>query len=364
MAMAVEVYPECIVGISPRISFSHDFKEAETIPIETYPCRHDSSLLDSSSFDFAFTIDDSSISHESSTADELFYNGKILPIDIIRKESIPEKQPVLLHQKESLCLVTRMETSNPNSNANKKSLREYLADTESNDDQKPNKPFWKFRRSTSLNRDNRPSSSRGLFGSLKTLSRSRSTGESLAKGIEEDKPMAKPFWKFKRSQSLNSDSESSNRGLIGSLKMFLRTSNLATEIPDEEQKPASKSFKHFGRSTSLNCENNGNGGLIGSLYFLSRSNSTGSVPSPTHQRQHSVKKAAVVNGSPSSPSSNMHYPSTQKGQFKKNCGSYYGTSTRVSPILNIPSPYISRISVDLFGFGSLFCNGKVRKKRK
>ncbi|KAL9456766.1 hypothetical protein AB3S75_005903 [Citrus x aurantiifolia] len=69
--------------------------------------------------------------------------------------------------------------------------------------------------------------------------------------------------------------------------------------------------------------------------------------------------------SSSSYSGTYYYSSsTQKPPLKK-CGSYNGhNGVRISPVLNIPPPFISNATVSLFGFGSLFCNGKVKKKKR
>ncbi|GMH01910.1 hypothetical protein Nepgr_003749 [Nepenthes gracilis] len=299
MAMAVDVYADCVAGISPRISFSHDLKEAENVPIESYTCRLDSSLLDSSTFDFAFSVD-SSITRNPSTADELFSDGKILPMDIKMEPRTEKPAP---HQSEfSPSLAPQIENLNPS----KKRLKDYLV--VSVEDQKP-KSFWKFRRSNSLNCDD-SRSSRGLIASLKSLSRSSSTSSFIAKRIQEEKPTPRSFWKFKRSCS--------------------------TVESSTEKIPASKSSKHFRRSASLNCDDRGNQGLIRSLNSLSRSNSTGSATNPKHlgaKKEQSEKKATSVHSKTSPPSSKMYCYSSQKGQFRKNCGAYgKSTTARAHPI--------------------------------
>nr|GMD49973.1 probable membrane-associated kinase regulator 1 [Ipomoea batatas] len=69
------------LGLSPRISFSHDISQAEIVPVEQY-VRSSSS---SSSMDFDFCVFRESFDLDSSSADELFFNGKILPIEIKRR---------------------------------------------------------------------------------------------------------------------------------------------------------------------------------------------------------------------------------------------------------------------------------------
>jgi hypothetical protein len=161
---------------------------------------------------------------------------------------------------------------------------------------------------------------------------------------------------------------------------------LSNSFDMEDQKPASKSFWQFKRSSSLNCDSARSRSLIRSLQFLSRSNSTGSsslnskqttmnsakeTQKPHLQKQPSVssrKSSASSSASSSSSCSSTYYysySSSQRPSLKKNCGSsYYGNGVRISPVLNIPQPYISKVTVSFFGFGSLFCNGKVKNKKK
>lgn len=262
--MAIDVCSEISsVGISPRISFSHDLNQNDVVPIDHYHRRLDASLLDSAS-DFDFCIGDSVV-QEPSTADELFSDGKILPVEIKKKLVTMEQ----LRQVEAV--------------------------------------------------QSRP-----------------------------QRPLPPPTTETAKKMRL---------------KEFLSVGF------DEEEKPASKSFWQFRRSSSLNCDTSRNRSLIRSLQFLSRSNSTGSVPNPKqtmlqkeNQRQNSQKQPP--SRSPLSSSTTYYsYPSSQKPPQKKNFRSY-GDGVRISPVLNLPPPYISRATVGLFGFGSLFCNGKDKKKKK
>lgn len=262
--MAVDVCSESSsVGISPRISFSHDLNQDDVLPVDHYRRRLDASLLDSTS-DFDFCIGDRFV-QEPSTADELFSDGKILPVEIKKKlvtmEQLRQVEPVRSHP--------RPPTTPP--------------------------------------------------------------------AVETAKKM--------------------------------RLKELLSLGLDDEEKPASKSFWQFRRSSSLNCDTGRNRGLIRSLHFLSRSNSTGSVPNPKqtmlqkeNQRQHSQKQPPAR--SPLSCSTTYYsFPSSHKPPPRKNCRSS-GDGVRISPVLNLPPPYISRATVSLFGFGSLFCNGKDKKKKK
>ncbi|XP_022734575.1 uncharacterized protein LOC111288080 [Durio zibethinus] len=263
--MAVEVFSEISsAGISPRISFSHDLSQKDDAePIEEQHHRRlDTSLLDSSSdFDFCFG---NSFVQELPSADELFSNGKILPIEI-KKKTVVAKQ--VYHQSEPVASSPHQKTAD---NTGKKRLKEFL--------------------SMSIDAD--------------------------------DKPASRSFWQFKR-------------------------------------------------SSSLNCESTRSKSLIRSLQFLSRSNSTGSAPNPKPtmlsketQKQHLQKRPSLSRKSsgPSSSGAFYTYSSTQKHPLKKNYGAY-GNGVRVSPVLNLPHPFISNATVSFFGFGSLFCNGKVKKKK-
>lgn len=55
-----------------------------------------------------------------------------------------------------------------------------------------------------------------------------------------------------------------------------------------------------------------------------------------------------------------------KPPLKKNYGNggAYGNGVRISPVLNVPPPYIAKGTTNLFGFGSFLRNGKDRKSKK
>ncbi|WCJ24491.1 hypothetical protein M5689_006449 [Euphorbia peplus] len=135
-------------GISPRISFSYDLNRKTE--------NQDKSLIFDSDFDFCSFVQE----QEWSCADELFSNGKILPIEI--KKPKPVSSP------------------RSNTDTEKKQLKEFLSmsieDDEEEDDEeeKSCKSFWQFKRSDSLNSESR-SKSRVLIRSLQFLSRSNST---------------------------------------------------------------------------------------------------------------------------------------------------------------------------------------------
>ncbi|KAI9088631.1 hypothetical protein K1719_029745 [Acacia pycnantha] len=269
--------------MSPRISFSHDLKKSDD---EDHGERKsDLCLLDSGS-DFVFCVA-GGFSHQISSADELFSNGKIVPLQL---HSVI-RSPIQTHQSLRSSHLRSQSQSQPSSSSRcsgKKMLKEFLSeDTEEEEDEEE----------------------------------------------EEVRVSFKSLWQFRRSSSLNCDTTTRERGLIRSLQ------------------------------------------------FLSRSNSTGSVLSPTKQTEISMKEARREkqrlqkqssvssrrsSSSSSSSSSSTYYfysSSSQKHFLQKNRGSS-GKGVRISPVLNLPQAYIPKGSMSFFGFDSLFCNGKVKKNKK
>lgn len=144
--MAVDV---CSEVVSPRISFSHDLKELDFVPIETH--THHLHLNPTIDFDFCVAQN-----LHLSSADELFADGKILPVQIKTTHTPPD------------------------TTFKKKRLIEFLstaADDDEEEEEKPvAKPFWQFRRSSSVNCDHGGRGNGGLLRSLQFLTRSNSTG--------------------------------------------------------------------------------------------------------------------------------------------------------------------------------------------
>ncbi|XP_047331755.1 uncharacterized protein LOC124935363 [Impatiens glandulifera] len=254
--MAVDVYPSKSpsLGTSPRISFSHDLIQN---------CRpavinDDPSLLDPT-FDFDFSTG-KTFAFDISLADEIFSNGVILPTEIK-----PKKE-------------TKIETEKPN---------------EEEEEPKPtNKKIMRLKEFLSCNNDE----------------------------TEHEKvPLIKPFWKFKRSSSLN--------------------------------------YHHHGS-------------LIRPLQFFSRSKSAGSVAQtitmPVKERR--IKQPLMFSRSSSCNSyypynSSKRPPAPLKKSFSR---SYVDNGIRVSPVLHFSNACIAKGTATLFGLRSLFCNGfgKSRGKRK
>ncbi|KAK4423551.1 hypothetical protein Salat_1937900 [Sesamum alatum] len=257
--MAVDVCSDISSPVvSPRISFSHDLKELDIVPVESPHSPTDAFI------DFDFCIDHIP-SREISSADELFADGKILPGEI--KKIAPPKQT---RQPDPIS-----PRKPANDSTKKKRLVEFLSTSFDDADE------------------------------------------------EQEKPSAKPFWQFRR-------------------------------------------------SSSVNCDNGRGNGLLRTLQFLTRSNSTGSVPNPkpsgfpkTIQKQHSLKEASTNRSNTTVPSYYQYCPyNTAKPCLRKTGSRSYGDGVRISPVLNIPPTYITKGTVSLFGIGSLFCSKKSKKKRK
>ncbi|CAK9326139.1 unnamed protein product [Citrullus colocynthis] len=157
-------------AMSPRISFSHDFCHTEAIPVEQRPNSRSKSSGFGSSFDFDFCIPECS-DQESSSADEIFSHGKILPLQIKRK---PEEG---LHQFSSPPLTrTKSLDLNPEKCLKKdQSLKEDKAASSDSEEKQScsSKSFWLFKRSSSCG----SGYTRSLCP-LPLLSRSNSTGSA------------------------------------------------------------------------------------------------------------------------------------------------------------------------------------------
>ncbi|KAK7291415.1 hypothetical protein RIF29_06542 [Crotalaria pallida] len=152
----------CSEASPPRLSFSHDLTELQVLPLKhAVPCKD--TLLHDSNSDFEFSTSRSN-EFETSSADELFSNGVILPIQMIQeRKNLSTKLP------PRPCSSTNVDKMK------KETIKELLLDVSSSDHvKKPhlNKSFWGFSRSKSLNCDTK----KNLICSLPLLSRSNSTG--------------------------------------------------------------------------------------------------------------------------------------------------------------------------------------------
>lgn len=166
--------------MSPRISFSHDLKNSEIVPIE--PLK--SSLLD---YDFDFCVTRKSSDQEPTLADELFANGIILPIQI-KKKNIPtilkSKSFSPSSSSSSSSLYSAFLPPLPpssvlnNGGESEKETEEKQSNNNNNNNNNSSKStFWTFKRSKSLNCGS--IYKRGLCP-LPLLSRSKSTGSSTS----------------------------------------------------------------------------------------------------------------------------------------------------------------------------------------
>ncbi|CAN6445236.1 unnamed protein product [Victoria cruziana] len=145
---------------SPRISFSNDLSLTDRLGDH----REYSSLMQSSSCDFHFCIPEQNY---SSPADQLFYDGKILPLAAIAAPS----------------------PSVPPRGSSTESLKEILdCEKQSTTPPAASKSFWGFRRSNSLNcRSIRKS---GLLSSLNMMTRSKSMGSNTKEASMPSKKAA------------------------------------------------------------------------------------------------------------------------------------------------------------------------------
>lgn len=155
--MAIEVYPDSPnLVISPRISFSHDLSPNNVVPIEQYLRSNNSSV------DFDFCVFKESFGQDSSSADELFSDGKILPIQIKKPQTPPQTAA------PTPPLPPAAKNTTPYVEA-----RKPIPESEEKNSSKSS--FWGFKRSTSLNGGS--GHGRGLCP-LPLLSRSKSTGSN------------------------------------------------------------------------------------------------------------------------------------------------------------------------------------------
>lgn len=160
--MAIEVFPDSPnLVISPRISFSHDLSPNNVVPIGQYLRSNNSSI------DFDLCVFNESFGQHSYSADELFSDGKILPIQIkktqpppsppAKKAAAPPRPPPAGKHTITPCLETRKPI------------------LESEEKHSSKSSFWEIQRTTSLNGGS--GHGRGLCP-LPLLSRSNSMGSN------------------------------------------------------------------------------------------------------------------------------------------------------------------------------------------
>ncbi|OIT38309.1 PREDICTED: uncharacterized protein LOC109239585 [Nicotiana attenuata] len=178
--MAIELCSSDESSIMSPARISFDISQTDYVPVE----QHIRSTSSSSSIDFDFCVFRESFDLESSSADELFFDGKILPIEIKRRiSSAPFKKIDQRPMSPPPPLPPCKNNSNPNtsnildngkisSNSKNEDKAGFL---ESIDEKQSSKSFWRFKRSSSLNCGN--GYARTLCP-LPLLSRSNSTGST------------------------------------------------------------------------------------------------------------------------------------------------------------------------------------------
>lgn len=187
--MAIEVFPDSpSVGRSPRISFSHDLSQTDAVPVEQYIGSSSSEGMD-----FDFCVFRESFEQESSSADELFFNGKILPIEI-KKRLAPAAAPPVSPQLPPPIPPPVYDHVLDSSKSSKKIPTEL-----SDEKQNSSKSFWRFKRSASLNCG---SGYARTLCPLPILSRSNSTGSASS---------GKRSSSTKQSQSVSSNSNTTHQ---------------------------------------------------------------------------------------------------------------------------------------------------------
>ncbi|CAN7129489.1 unnamed protein product [Brassica rapa subsp. narinosa] len=251
--------------ISPRNSFSYDLDSTDG------EVRLDSTLLDSGS-DLDFCFGSSCSVQEVSPADELFSDGKILPVQI-KKVTFRVQRSASLSSSSSYS-----SSSSSSSFCNQRpapakkimKLKDLLLNPESDfEDKAPKGLFLQFKRSISLNYD-KSRNSKGLIRSLQFLSRSNSTGSAL-----NPKPNLLP----------KENHHPHKTDILPKQTSLRRSSSLSASVP-------------YRKPLARNSFGNGNGGV------------------------------------------------------------------RVSPVLNFPPPaFISNVADGLFSIGSL-CNGRTNRKTR
>uniref|UniRef100_A0A6N2K952 Uncharacterized protein n=1 Tax=Salix viminalis TaxID=40686 RepID=A0A6N2K952_SALVM len=141
--MAIELCSGNSAGVSPRISFSHDLCVSDIVPVEQrLPLR--SGSLGSIDFDFCVRK-----SFDSSSADELFSDGKLLPTEIKKKTASAKQMDsrVRIPSRDAL-----QDGVSSDDSLKRECLKEMKSSSYEAEDQKQtSKSFWSFKRSSSLN---------------------------------------------------------------------------------------------------------------------------------------------------------------------------------------------------------------------
>ncbi|KAK7398905.1 hypothetical protein VNO78_10079 [Psophocarpus tetragonolobus] len=243
----------CSETVPPRLSFSHDVSE---LPKKQVIPPKDAMLLDSNhDFEFSTSL---SLEFESSSADELFSNGVILPIQMQQKRNTTRKHT--LYGETPYMRLPPLPCTPRVDRINRESIREV---------------------------------------------------HDVNAGYRDKKTHSTSFWGFSRSKSLSCATKKS---------------------------------------------------LICYSPPLSRSNSTGSAPQP--KRVSSTRQHSAVKPLSSSSSCTLNLYPIQRSHSGKSYGGSYANGLRISPVLNLPTPCISKASASFFGLGSFLRVGKAKKSKK
>ncbi|KAL9243430.1 hypothetical protein vseg_017319 [Gypsophila vaccaria] len=151
---------------SPRISFSNDLTEIDSPETQREVVdviRLDSSLLSDSNTDFDFCVTSLEDKETYCPADELFFNGMIIP--------------TLMKQK--LNSINRLTKDEDEEEEEDDEITASTTATLIREEKTQSKSIWRFTRSSSLNYDNDGLKKSSIW-SLPLLFRNKSTGSSLA----------------------------------------------------------------------------------------------------------------------------------------------------------------------------------------
>ncbi|KAI3443335.1 uncharacterized protein J3R85_000270 [Psidium guajava] len=357
-----------------------DLPRKDKEAVETRNAESGSLLRSSSNCEFEFGISAGGLEHVSSSADELFANGVILPFRI-QSESLAAKRASRSEAEAAahppfLISVPRPPPWDDDDDDKKIERTEEMALIPSGSGSDQGKlqswSFWGIRRSTSLNSDKGCTRKSSIFPS-RLLSRSKSTGSVL--GLRRSSSHRRQASSIpKPPNSSPASSVAAKRASEAAAPLpFLTPLPSPTPCCDDDSKidrteenakaPSrsgsdqeklhSWSFWGFRRSTSLNSGDRctSKSSVIQSQ-LLSKSKSTGSVLAPRRSSSHGRQASHIPK--PSSSSSTSHsYPWLQRAPPKKNhwLGAPHGSTVRVSPVLNLPTLCISKGAASIFSLG-------------
>lgn len=169
--MAVDVCSSYEPSISPRISFSHDLNNQSSEIAPTTAVT--TTTTTTTTFDFCIT---SNLAQPITSADELFFNGVLLPTQIKKPDIVcPNPNDELVSENEVI-------------DVHRKRLKELLCDNNDEEqDKSSSRSFWRFMRTTSLNSNSTSRGPKRLFRSLslKRMLRSNSTDSALNPSCNE-----------------------------------------------------------------------------------------------------------------------------------------------------------------------------------